>query len=186
MELPPGDPDQPLFRSTLNMSHKHDYIKKEGKFKKRTSYNQQQKTSCIICQIINRDPEVDAYEIYRDEEFIIFLNLFPYTSGHILVSPIEHLVEYEEFPEELTYRFAKLMQQLIRLVKTEMRSSSVNVGWNQGPFAGGSIKHWHAHIVPRYPSELNFIEIIAQTRPVIQALETTQSILKDKISDYLE
>ena len=57
------------------------------------------------------------------------------------------------------------------------RTESFNIGWNQGDTSGGSIKHNHIHVVPRYPNELNFFEIIAKTKPIIQSLEDTHSCL---------
>lgn len=176
-----GDPDQPLFEEPILMENKYDYITRRGEFKDRTGYEGQSSSDCIICQIIAKDKNTKGYEIYRNDSFIVFLNLFPYTSGHIMISPLEHIRDFEEFPVDLATSFGEFTQKCIRLVKVAMHSDSVNVGWNQGPVAGGSIKHWHAHVVPRYPNELNFIEIIARSRPVIQSLELTQKILKEHV-----
>jgi diadenosine tetraphosphate (Ap4A) HIT family hydrolase len=173
------DPDSPLFRDVFNMSHKFEYIKNEGKFKNKARYGDQEKENCIICKIANKDPHTEAYEVYRDDEFLVFLNLFPYTSGHLLVSPINHVQNLEDLSDEMVSQFCILIKRSIEIIKNEMKTNSVNVGWNEGPFAGGSIKHFHTHIVPRYPSELNFIEIIGQTRPIIQSLDDTLKILQD-------
>ncbi len=171
------DPDAPPFQDAFLIEHKKDYIKKEGKFKDRASYSEQGSSDCTICLIISEDKDVPRYEIYRTPEFIVFLNLFPYTSGHILISPIQHLVGFEEFTDQLSEKFAKESKFLIKLLKTAMKTDSVNFGWNQGQFAGGSIKHFHAHLVPRYPRELNFIELIGRSRPMILSLEKTQELL---------
>ncbi len=175
------DPDQPMFDDPILMEHKYNYITRQGEFKDRIHYPDQSSTNCIICRIVEEDPSTPGYEIYRNDKFIVFLNLFPYTSGHIMISPLAHMRDYEDFSTDLAEEMGVFIQRCIRLVKTAMRTDSVNVGWNQGPVAGGSIKHWHAHVVPRYPNELNFIEIIARSRPVIQSLELTQNILKEHV-----
>ena len=42
-----------------------------------------------------------------------------------------------------------------------------------GAQAGGSISHLHAHIVPRWSGDNNFMPVLTQTRVLPQALETT-------------
>ncbi|MHA2244913.1 MAG: HIT family protein [Candidatus Hodarchaeales archaeon] len=48
---------------------------------------------------------------------------------------------------------------------------------NLGSIAGGSINHLHWHIVPRYPGDLNFMEILG-TRVLVETLEQTMSKLQ--------
>lgn len=178
-----SNPDAPLFPDAFVIEHKYDYIKKEGKYKNTARYEQQNEKVCTICSIVEKNPNVPSYEIYRTKHFIVFLNLFPYTSGHTLISPIQHFEEYEELPKELKQSFAVEMGRVIELVKRGTKTNSVNVGWNQGPHAGGSIKHFHAHVVPRFPRELNFIEIIAHSRPMVLSLEKVQSLYREKIEE---
>ncbi len=178
-----NDPDGPLFKDAFLVEHKYDYIKKEGKYKNATRYEEQNERKCTICSIVQGDKNVPSYEIYRNENFIVFLNLFPYTSGHLLISPLQHFEEYETMPDGLIAEFGKEVKRAINLVKNATRTNSVNVGWNQGPNAGGSIKHFHAHVVPRFPREMNFIEIIAHSRPMIVSLEKMQEIYKKALED---
>lgn len=173
----PPDPDKPIFADALLIEDKYDYVTRSGKYKDRVEYPQQLRNNCIICGIIDETAE-ERYEIYRNDKFILYLNLFPYTSGHVLISPLQHLTEYEDFPEDLVVELAVFSQKVIRLLKQAMDCKSVNVGYNQGPDAGGSIKHWHMHIVPRYPRELNFFEIIAHTKPTVMSLDRSLAKLK--------
>ncbi len=178
-----SNPDAPLFPDAFVIEHKYDYIKKEGKYKDAARYEQQNENLCTICSIVEKDPQVPSYEIYRTKNFIVFLNLFPYTSGHTLISPIKHFEAFEELPEDLKKEFATEVGRTIELVKLGTKTDSINVGWNQGPHAGGSIKHFHAHVVPRFPRELNFIEIIAHSRPMILSLEKVQAIYRQKVQE---
>ncbi|MHA2401771.1 MAG: HIT family protein [Candidatus Kariarchaeaceae archaeon] len=140
-------------------------------------YNQQTKDACVICQIIMKSEGTQSFEIFRNGDFIVFLNLFPYTPGHLMISPLKHNTEFEEFSQEEVTGFGELTQRCLTMLKHFSRTESFNVGWNQGLYAGGSIKHFHIHIVPRYRNELNFIEIIGKTKPVIVSLERTEQML---------
>ena len=177
-----NDPDSPVFSDAFLIEHKMNYIKKEGEYKSRAQYEDQTRELCTICSIIMKDPNVPSYEVYRTDTFIAFLNLFPYTSGHLLISPIEHYEEYEEMPDIIIEGLSLEIKKAIKLVKTATKTTSVNIGWNQGPHAGGSIKHFHVHIVPRFPRELNFIEIIAHSRPMIMSLEKVQQLYQNVLA----
>jgi ATP adenylyltransferase len=60
-----------------------------------------------------------------------------------------------------------------------------NIGINQGKIAGGSIEHLHFHLVPRYDSELGYIDIVGKTRVVLEGLNSVEEKLKSKIRNYL-
>jgi ATP adenylyltransferase len=124
-----------------------------------------------------KDESTARYEIYRDDQAIVFLNLYPYQVGHLLVSPLRHIMGYEEFTPEEIQATSVLVQRCIQMLSHFGRTESFNIGWNQGNISGGSIKHNHIHVVPRYPNEMNFFEIIAKTKPIIQALEDTHKYL---------
>lgn len=163
--------DKPLFSDPVLIDYKAQYIKKPK------HYAKQDNEICIICKIIKKDKDTDRYEIYRDEVAIVFLNLYPFQVGHLLISPLRHVMGYENFTLEEIKATSVLVQKCIQMLTHFGRTESFNVGWNQGNTSGGSIKHNHIHVVPRYPNELNFFEIIAKTKPIIQSLEDTHSYL---------
>ena len=170
-----GTWEEPMFRDAVLIEHKTKYIKRDKK------YAQQSEDSCIICNIINKEEKTDAYEIYRSKNFIIFMNIYPYTSGHLLISPLKHRVSYVELDEDEIVELGILTQRVMKMLTHFSTTTSFNLGWNEGKFAGGSIKHYHLHVVPRYPTEMNFIEIIARTRPFILSLDNTEIALKQYI-----
>ena len=163
--------DKPLFDDPVLIDYKAHYIKKPK------HYSKQDTEICIICKIIMKDKDTDRYEIYRDDVAIVFLNLYPFQIGHLLISPLRHVMGYEKFTLEEIKATGVLVQRCIEMLTHFGRTESFNIGWNQGDSSGGSIKHNHIHVVPRYPNELNFYEIIAKTKPIIQSLEDTHSCL---------
>jgi ATP adenylyltransferase len=60
------------------------------------------------------------------------------------------------------------------LLSAALKPEGFNVGFNLGSaVAGGSIAHLHAHIVPRWNGDNNFMPVVAQTRMLPQSLEST-------------
>ena len=109
--------------------------------------------------------------VHRSRLSYLVLNRFPYNPGHLLAVPFE-VVELEELSAE---ERADLMEEitLARRLLEAMKPDGVNIGFNLGAAAGGSIAHLHAHIVPRWGGDNNFMPVLNQTRVLSQALEAT-------------
>ena len=68
------------------------------------------------------------------------------------------------------------MEEIIlgkRLLTAAMKPDGVNIGFNLGSAAGGSIAHLHGHIVPRWNGDNNFMPVVGQTRVLPQSLDAT-------------
>jgi len=114
-----------------------------------------------------------AYIVHRSGLSYLVLNRFPYNPGHLLAVPFREVVELDELTRE---ERADLMEEIAlarRLLTEAMRPDGVNIGFNLGAQAGGSIAHLHAHIVPRWSGDNNFMPVLGQTRVLPQALEST-------------
>jgi ATP adenylyltransferase len=114
-----------------------------------------------------------ALIVHRSAHSYLVLNRFPYNPGHLLAVPFREVVEPEELPRA---ERADLMEEVVyarRLLAAAMKPDGVNIGYNLGSAAGGSIAHLHAHIVPRWNGDNNFMPAIGQTRVLPQSLEAT-------------
>ena len=77
---------------------------------------------------------------------------------------------------------ADLMDEIIlgkEVLKAAINPNAFNVGFNLGAAAGGSIPHLHAHIVPRWNGDTNFMPVIGQTRVLPQSLAAMYARLKE-------
>jgi ATP adenylyltransferase len=114
-----------------------------------------------------------AMIVHRTGLSYLVLNRFPYNPGHLLAVPFREVVDLEDLtgPER-----ADLMEEVVfakRLLTAAMKPDGVNIGFNLGSAAGGSIAHLHGHIVPRWNGDNNFMPVVGQTRVLPQSLEAT-------------
>jgi ATP adenylyltransferase len=115
-----------------------------------------------------------ALIVHRSPLSYLILNRFPYNPGHLLAVPFRDVTELEQLNAA---ERADLMDEMIvaqRLLTAALKPDGFNIGFNLGAsVAGGSIPHLHAHIVPRWNGDSNFMPVIGQTRILPQSLEAT-------------
>lgn len=158
----------PLFNSYLAVPWKAEYVRRT-----------KDPNRCILCEIAQKKGSEETWEVFRDDTVMVLLNRFPYNPGHLLIAPLRH---YEEFPNlspELVTHLSVLLQRSIRLLNRTHTPMGFNLGLNLGAAAGGSIRHIHWHVVPRYHGDLNFMEIL-RTRVLIETLDETLAKLQDQ------
>jgi ATP adenylyltransferase len=114
-----------------------------------------------------------ALILHRTRLSYLVLNRFPYNPGHLLAVPFREVPELTGLkPEER----ADLMEAIVigqEVLRAAVNPDGFNIGFNLGSAAGGSISHLHAHIVPRWIGDTNFMPVIGDTRVLPQALEAT-------------
>ena len=114
-----------------------------------------------------------ALIVHRSKLSYLVLNRFPYNPGHLLAVPFREVVELEELKlEERT----DLMEEMVfgrRLLTAAMKPYGVNLGFNLGAAAGGSIAHLHGHIVPRWNGDTNYMTTVGDVRVLPQSLDDT-------------
>jgi histidine triad (HIT) family protein len=101
---------------------------------------------CIFCEIVER--RSDAWVVYEDERTIAFLDLFPFTKGHLLVVPKRHVDRLIDLAPHEHGEFLGAVAEVCRRV--ERLSHHYNVALNQGELAGQIVFHLHFHVIPRY------------------------------------
>ena len=112
-----------------------------------------------------------ALIVHRGAAHYIVMNRFPYNGGHLLVVPYREVAELEALT---TTERDELMALIVfgkRILQVALKPDGFNIGFNLGSAAGAGIpKHLHAHIVPRWNGDTNFMPVIGQTRVLPQAL----------------
>ena len=132
---------------------------------------------CILCAVDRDDPRVDNLTVFRHGEFFITLNLYPYNPAHLMVVPKRHVEDLRELnPAEVT-TLHQLQVFSLNVLEKEYGPSGFNVGYNIGRASGASIPHLHLQIVPRYPTEVGFFDILSDSRVIVEEPQITRERL---------
>ncbi len=112
-----------------------------------------------------------ALIIHRSKLSYLLLNRYPYNPGHLLAVPYREVTDLTDLtPDER----ADLMEEITlarKILQDALKPNGVNVGFNLGSAAGGSIAHLHGHLVPRWNGDNNFMPVIGHTRILPQSLD---------------
>ena len=123
---------------------------------------------CILCLIRDRAPEVVSLSVYRDDLFIVCLNLYPYNPGHLLIFPIKHVEDVRDYTAGEDARLALVTRVFLNVLDRSHNAFGYNLGYNMGLTSGASISHLHLHIIPRYPRETGIADLIAGKRVLVE------------------
>ena len=129
---------------------------------------------CFLCANATATPEEFAPRLvlWRTDHTLVCMNKFPYTNGHLLVAPREHVSDLENLPTAVLNDLQSQTAEVIRLLKRAISPQGFNVGINLGRSAGAGVPgHLHQHVVPRWAGDTNFITVVADVRVVPQAVD---------------
>jgi len=135
---------------------------------------------CIFCAFPGDDPANDEANliVHRGERCFVILNKFPYTNGHLMVAPYEHVATLPEVEPETIAELMALAQEAMRILERTYAPHGYNVGFNQGRVAGAGVEHHiHMHVVPRWGGDTNFMPVLGDTRVMPQTLEQSYEAL---------
>lgn len=129
---------------------------------------------CVFCALADLEPSADSGVLWRDDHSFVTLNAFPYGSGHLLVLPRRHLGRLDDLDEEEYASFFLALRRTVRALEATYGADGMNVGMNLGQAAGAGIpRHLHAHALPRWNGDTNFMSTIAETRVLPESLQST-------------
>lgn len=134
---------------------------------------------CIFCN--KRDSQADADDLIvaRSAHVYVILNRYPYSNGHVMVVPYNHISTQEDMTSEELTDLMVTTNRIMRCLRELHNPPAFNLGANIGAAAGAGIAaHYHFHIVPRWPGDANFMTAVGDTRVIPDTLENTHQQLQ--------
>ena len=102
------------------------------------------------------------------------LNIYPYTTGHVMIVPYDHVARLEALTSRALAEIGQLAQRVERVLTEIYRPHGINLGMNLGRCSGAGIaEHLHLHVLPRWCGDTGFITITGGTRVMPEDLGET-------------
>ncbi len=137
---------------------------------------------CVFCVLAATEISLDSGVISKTEHCFAALNAFPYGSGHVLVLPQRHVAGLGELTDDEYRDFTDLLRRVVLALERAYGADGMNVGFNLGKAAGAGIpKHLHAHALPRWNGDTNFMTSIGETRVLPESLSSTWSKVHEQL-----
>jgi ATP adenylyltransferase len=129
---------------------------------------------CIFCLPPATDSDRRNYVLHRGPLCFVLLNLFPYTSGHLMIAPYRHVATLAEAGAEALAEMIGLASRAEEALTAAYRPQGLNLGINLGECAGAGVAgHIHMHVLPRWTGDANFMTTVGETRVLPEDLQTT-------------
>jgi ATP adenylyltransferase len=136
-------------------------------------------SECLFCAKPAQGDDEASLIVHRERLCYVMLNLFPYTNGHLMIAPFEHVATLPELDPDTLAEMMALTQRAMAALEREYSPHGYNVGFNQGRVAGAGVEHHiHMHIVPRWGGDTNYMPVLADTRVMPQSLEQSYEALR--------
>ncbi len=138
----------------------------------------EQAPECVFCRLLQETRDAANYLLYRGKHAFVILNLFPYTSGHLMCVANRHIASLSEAQPEELHEIIDLGRVCEDALRREYHPNGFNMGFNLGRAAGAGVEHHlHMHILPRWVGDSNFVSVVGETRVLPEELPATYNRL---------
>lgn len=135
--------------------------------------------ACVFCTVPDIEDEDESLILFRGEHAYVMMNRYPYTNGHLLVIPYQHIAMLTDVPGDVQVEMLQQVNMCLEVLREVMQPHGFNVGLNLGATAGAGIKdHLHFHVVPRWTGDTSFMAVIDDTNIIVEGLRECFAELK--------
>jgi ATP adenylyltransferase len=135
--------------------------------------DEKSEVGCFLCHYWstpNRDTENRV--VIRGRTGMVVMNRFPYNNGHLLVACGGHKAGYGDLSDDELLEMQHLTRRGMELLIRAIRPQGFNVGVNLGRCAGAGLPdHLHAHVVPRWTGDTNYMAVLGEARVIPDGLD---------------
>jgi ATP adenylyltransferase len=135
--------------------------------------------ACVFCLPEHENEDEERLVLYRGKGNFVIMNKFPYTNGHLMVTPFRHCMHLCDLTPDESQEMMTLLQQCTAILQQSFSPQGINVGLNLGEAAGAGIReHLHFHLVPRWNGDSSFMAVMDEVRVIPEHLRNTYATLK--------
>ena len=138
---------------------------------------------CFLCRYWH-EPLADPanHVVWRAKSSFVVMNRFPYTNGHLIVSHAEHKSDFSQLADDELIQMTRTIRDSVELLRATLGPQGFNIGYNVGHCAGAGLPgHLHAHVVPRWSGDTNFMAVIGDTRVIPDSLDAVYAELMKNV-----
>jgi len=139
------------------------------------------KPGCIFCHAASSpNDDSETLVVHRARLNFVILNRYPYTSGHVMIAPYQHVSRLQQVADDTVEEMIRLARLAERVIEQSYQPQGLNIGMNLGEAAGAGIEqHIHLHVLPRWMGDANFMTSVGETRIIPEDLTITFAKLRD-------
>jgi ATP adenylyltransferase len=140
------------------------------------------RVECVFCAYAASSDDRTNLVVLRAEHNFVLLNLYPYTSGHLMIAPYAHVATLAGADPVALEEMMRLTVRVENAMRTLYQPDGLNVGMNLGQAAGAGVAgHIHMHVLPRWTGDASFIATVGETRVLPEELGVTYDRMREAI-----
>jgi ATP adenylyltransferase len=137
----------------------------------------------IFTALLHDEQDQKNLILWRGDHVFVIMNRHPYNNGHLLVVPYREVEQYHALRTDEQQAVAAALDHCMEWLRASLSPDGFNVGMNLGRAAGAGIpEHLHAHVVPRWEGDTNFMPTTADTKVLPEDLQTTYKKIRAPMS----
>lgn len=139
---------------------------------------------CFFCDAAASPDDPESLVVWLGDSHLVMLNRYPYTNGHLMVAPLEHIADPLSSSPEAQAEFWPLVLRCQEVLEEVYAPGGFNMGLNLGKASGAGVPtHYHFHIVPRWEGDTNFMSVLGGVRLVPEEPEQVAVKLRPMFSE---
>jgi diadenosine tetraphosphate (Ap4A) HIT family hydrolase len=107
---------------------------------------------CPFCSLIKSDDK--SRVVKESSNAVAIKDGYPITKGHSLIIPKRHIQSFFDTTELERQQLLALIDEVKADIDGEFSPDAYNIGINDGPAAGQTVRHLHIHLIPRYEGDI--------------------------------
>lgn len=108
-------------------------------------------SNCTFCDIVAGEEQAEV--VFEDELTLAFMDIFPFTDGHVLIIPKAHADDVFAIEQPHADAVWHTTLRVARAIRAGLSPDGLSIRQANGKVADQHIFHFHVHAIPRYHHE---------------------------------